>query len=233
MLLFLCSLLFLSPSPSLPQSVSSPGPGQFRAAVFEHKLVLPTSCSSRLCTREEATQLMEINLSVLEDQVVEAARQGADIILLPEDGIHGYGHENRDFLRPFLEFVPSIADGSNPCYEDKGVEDTFIQHRLSCLAAEHQIYIAANFGTVVEGCEYCNHGGECYYNTNVVFSNNGSLVGVYHKYNLWTSELAKYDIDLAPSLVTVETEFGKLGLAICEDLLWKSPVGLYHSVAVL
>ena len=75
---------------------------------------------------------------------------------------------------------------------------------------------------------------QCYFNTAVVFSNNGSLVGVYHKYNLWTSELAKFDIDLEPSLVTIETEFGKLGFAICEDLLWKSPVGLYqcHSVIV-
>ena len=159
--------------------------------MYEHELVLPSACTSRLCTREEAVELMEINLAVLEEQVVEAARQGANIILLPEDGIHGYGHENRDILRPFLEFVPSVADGRNPCYEDKGVEDTFIQHRLSCLAAEQQIYVAANFGTVVEGCEFCDHGGECYYNTNVVFNNNGSLVGVYHKYNLWTSELSK------------------------------------------
>ena len=230
LLLFLTSSLLLV-SPSLSQSSPSPGPGQFRAAVYEHELVLPTSCSSRLCTREEAVKLMEINLGVLEQQVVEAARQGANIILLPEDGIHGYGQENRDFLRPFLEFLPSVADGSNPCNEDKGVEDAFIQTRLSCLAAKHQIYVAANFGTVVEGCEYCDHGGECYFNTAVVFSNNGSLVGVYHKYNLWTSELAKFDIDLAPSIVTVQTDFGKLGLAICEDLLWKTPVGLYIIVS--
>ena len=123
-----------------------------------------------------------------------------------------------------MEFVPSVADGSNPCYEER-IEDSYLQSRLSCLAAQNDIYVAANFGSVVEGCEYCNHGGECYYNTLVVYSNNGSLVAVYHKYNLWTSELSKYDIDLTPKLVTVQTDFGKLGLAICEDLLWKSPVG--------
>ena len=150
-------------------------------------------------------------------------------------GIHGYGHKSRDILRPFLEFVPPEADGSNPCYDDKGAgaEDNYLQHRLSCLAAENDIYVAANFGSVVQGCDYCHHGGECFYNTLVVFTNNGTLAAVYHKYNLWTSELAKYDIDLAPQMVTLQTEFGKLGLAICEDLLWKSPVGLYHSVAVL
>ena len=59
----------------------------------------------------------------------------------------------------------------------------------------------------------------------VVYDNKGSLVGVYHKYNLWTSELDTFDIDLAPSLVTVDTEFGRLGLAVCADLMWRSPVG--------
>ena len=93
------------------------------------------------------------------------------------------------------------------------------------MAADNKIYVAANFGSVTEGCEYCEHGDECFYNTLVVYSNNGSLEGVYHKYNLWTSELVKYDIDLAPKLVTVQTNFGKLGLSVCEDLLWKSPVG--------
>ena len=147
-------------------------------------------------------------------------------------GIHGYGHASRDILSPFLESVPSVGDGSNPCYEEEGVEDNYLQKRLSCLAANNDIYVAANFGSVVEGCDYCHHGGECFYNTLVVYTNNGSLAAVYHKYNLWTSELSKYDIDLAPHFVTVQTEFGKLGLAICEDLLWKSPVGetdtLYH-----
>ena len=69
---------------------------------------------------------------------------------------------------------------------------------------------------------------QCYFNTAVVFSNNGSLVGVYHKYNLWTSELDTFDIDLAPSIVTVETEFGRLGLAVCADLMWKSPIGWWR-----
>ena len=72
--------------PVLVLSVSPPGPGQFRAAVYEHELVLPTSCSDRVCSREEAVSLMEVNLLVLEEQVVEAGRQGANIILLPEDG---------------------------------------------------------------------------------------------------------------------------------------------------
>ena len=44
------------------------------------------------------------------------------------------------------------------------------------------------------------------------------------RYNLWTSELPIYDIDPSPVLSMVDTEFGRLGFAICEDLLWRSPV---------
>ena len=59
---------------------------------------------------------------------------------------------------------------------------TIILHtRLSCIAAENNIYVAANYGTVVQGCEYCEHGGECFYNTDVVFDNKGSMIAVYHK----------------------------------------------------
>ena len=159
---------------------------------MEHEVLLPSACLTTVCSRARAIQLMEQNLWLMEQQVVEAARLGAQIILLPEDGIHGYGHLNREILRPFLEFVPPVAEGSNPCYEDNGVDDGYVQSRLSCLAAENKIYVGATLGSVVPGCEYCHHGGECFYNTFVLYNNTGHLVAVYHKYNLWTSELDTY-----------------------------------------
>ena len=73
--------------------------GQFRAAIYEHELVLPEACLYKVCSREDAVDLMEVNLQILERQVIEAAENGAQIILLPEDGIHGYGHVNRQTLR--------------------------------------------------------------------------------------------------------------------------------------
>ena len=78
---------------------SRPKEGKFRAAVYEHELVVPTACLSTVCTREEAIVLMEVNLRILEEQIIDAARQGAQFILLPEDGIHGYGHSSREALR--------------------------------------------------------------------------------------------------------------------------------------
>eukprot|EP00092_Neocalanus_flemingeri_P008400 GFUD01009056.1.p1 GENE.GFUD01009056.1~~GFUD01009056.1.p1 ORF type:complete len:524 (-),score=153.49 GFUD01009056.1:111-1682(-) len=206
-------------------NLSLPAAGQFRAAVYEHELVVPYTCTQKLCTREQAIQMMEVNLAVLRRQVEQASTQGANIILLPEDGIHGYGF-NRHTLRPFLEHVPTVADGSNPCYEDSLSDDAYVQTQLSCMAAENNIYVAADMGSVVAGCEECGdeHGKECFFNTLVIFDNTGALVAVYHKYNLWTSELPTFDIDPLPQLVTVDTAFGRLGLSICADMMWKSPI---------
>ena len=216
LLLFLLQQVscFLAPAPE---------PGMFRAAVYEHELVLPWDCTQRLCTRQEAIVAMEVNLRVLREQVVEAASKGANIILLPEDAIHGFGF-SREFLWPFLEYVPSLADGSNPCLED-GDQDNWLLRELSCAALENSIYIAADMATKVPGCEHCDNGGECFFNTLVVLDDSGRLVAVYHKFNLWTSELGTFDIDVeGPQLVTVDTPFGRLGLAICADLIWKSPI---------
>ena len=57
------------------------------------------ACLASVCSRARAIQLMEVNLAVLGARVAEAASQGAQIILLPEDGIHGYGHVSRETLR--------------------------------------------------------------------------------------------------------------------------------------
>merc|ERR1711936_212617 len=204
---------------------SVPTDGKFRAAVYEHQLTLPWSCTQTLCSREEAIQHMEVNLAVLREQVVEASIQGASIILLPEDAIHGYGF-NRQTLRPFLEHVPPEADGSNPCYEDSWVDDAYVQIQLSCMAAENNIYVAADMGSVLNDCDQCvdKHDSSCFFNTQVVYDNTGALVAIYHKYNLWTSELPTFNVDPLPQLVTVDTDFGRLGLAICADLMWKSPI---------
>jgi len=209
----------------LPSNASATEDQTFRAAVYEHLITEPSACKERVCTREEAVNAMEVNLQVLDHQVAEAASQGADILLLPEDAIHGSGYD-RLTLVPFLELVPAEADGSQPCFDD-GDHDNYLLRRLSCLAHDNQIYLAAQLATRTPGCDHCgeDHGGGCFFNTLVVFDSGGFLVGVYHKYNLWTSELNTFDIDPSgPQLVTVDTPFGRLGLSVCADLIWRSPV---------
>ena len=80
-----------------------------------------------------------------------------------------------------------------------------------------------NLQVTLKGCDYCeDEGGECFFNTLVVFNNHGAIVAVYHKFNLWTTELTHFNIDKSPQVVTFETEnMGTFGLAVCEDLLWR------------
>ena len=58
------------------------------------------------------------------------------------------------------------------------------QAALSCAAATHSIYVGAALGTLVQGgCQGCgeDHGGDCYYNTAVLYDTEGRLVSSYHK----------------------------------------------------
>ena len=98
---------------------------------------------------------MEVNLQVLDHQVAEAASQvffcssfsyqhfgnlsslscwiifqGADILLLPEDAIHGSGYD-RLTLVPFLELVPAEADGSQPCFDDGDHDNYLLRQSLA------------------------------------------------------------------------------------------------------
>ena len=222
-----------TPPPSLASAGATPPPGKWRAAVYEHALVTAgeVGCSQTLCTRDQAILVMEENISSLRSAVEAAAEAGAELVLLPEDGIHGYGF-TRDTIRPFLEYVPPVADMSNHCslYSESGdpayLSEHYVMTQLSCMAQTSGLYVAACLGSVLGECDHCgpDHGPECFYNTLVVLDPAGSLVGVYHKYNLWTTELPVYDIDQAPAVVTIDTTLGRLGLAICEDLLWYSPV---------
>merc|ERR1712013_564654 len=107
----------------LASAGATPPPGKWRAAVYEHTLVTAgeVGCSQAVCTRDQAILVMEENISSLRSAVEAAAEAGAELVLLPEDGIHGYGF-TRDTIRPFLEYVPPVADMSNHCslYSESG-----------------------------------------------------------------------------------------------------------------
>lgn len=192
----------------------------FRAAVYEH-IRLPT---------------IKENLAVYEKVAEDAARYGAQMIVFPENGIYHpkMGHnltENRKLLKPLLEHVPRIEANSSffPC-KDQEFENSKIIKTLACAAALHEIYLVADFGAF-ELCTTNNETNnetavECpedeffAYNTQVVFDNRGQLIARYRKRNLFGEYF--YNV---PELehVTFETPFGKFGLFICFDLIFKEP----------
>lgn len=69
---------------------------------------------------------------------------------------------------------------------------------------------------------FCPADGQYQFNTDVVFSDNGTLVGRYHKQNLYFE--AAYDTPANCEYVTFTTPFaGRFGVFTCFDILFRDP----------
>ncbi|KAG5843109.1 hypothetical protein ANANG_G00185000 [Anguilla anguilla] len=119
------------------------GGGSYVAAVYEHHLIRNLQPKVPL-SRQEALEHMNKNLDVYEEQAAAAAKQGAHIIVFPEDGIHGFNF-SRESIVGYLETVPDpTAVSWNPCSDPTRFPNTEVQHRLSCMAKNNSLYLVAN-----------------------------------------------------------------------------------------
>ncbi|KAM5157367.1 biotinidase isoform 1-T3 [Mantella aurantiaca] len=196
----------------------------YMAAVYEHHSILNPN-STALSDRKSALEFMSQNLDIYEQQVNIAAKQGVQIIVFPEDGIHGFNY-SRMSIYPYLDFLPpSDLLPWNPCMEPDKFQDTEVLQRLSCMAQGGRMFVVANLGTKVP-CEHvdpkCPPDGRYHFNTNVVFSDNGTLVASYFKHNLYF----EYGFDTPPHVqhVIFHTPFARFGLFTCFDILFYEPV---------
>ncbi|KAM7123749.1 biotinidase isoform 2-T7 [Ciconia maguari] len=198
--------------------------GHYVAAVYEHESILSPNPTA-LVDRQSALELMGRNLDIYEQQVVAAARQGAQIIVFPEDGIHGFNF-TRSSIYPYLDFVlHSHSVKWNPCREPYLFNDTEVLQRLSCMALKNKIFLVANLGTK-QPCEHtdphCPSDGRYQFNTNVAFNDDGMLVATYRKHNLYF-EYA-FDAPPEPDYKLFDTPFaGKFGMFTCFDILFFEP----------
>ncbi|NXK92578.1 BTD Biotinidase, partial [Formicarius rufipectus] len=194
------------------------------AAVYEHESILSPN-PTVLVDRRSALELMGRNLDIYEQQVVAAASQGAQIIVFPEDGIHGFNF-TRSSIYPYLDFVLHSHSGKwNPCREPYLFNDTEVIQRLSCMALKNKIFLVANLGTK-QPCEHtdpqCPPDGRYQFNTNVAFDDDGTLVATYRKHNLYF-EYA-FDTPPEPDYKLFDTPFaGKFGMFTCFDILFFEP----------
>uniref|UniRef100_A0A8C5P5I0 Pantetheinase n=1 Tax=Jaculus jaculus TaxID=51337 RepID=A0A8C5P5I0_JACJA len=195
----------------------------FVAAVYEHAVILP-NVTQLPVSSEEALALMNQNLDALERAVTSAAKQGAHIIVTPEDGIYGM-HFSRQAIYPYLEDIPDPQVNWIPCNNPDRFGYNPVQKRLSCLAKSNSIYVVANIGDK-KPCHasdsHCPPDGRYQYNTNVVFDSQGKLVARYHKQNLFLGE-DQFDAPREPEFVTFNTSFGKFGIFTCFDILFHDP----------
>ncbi|KAM9666618.1 pantetheinase-like isoform 1-T3 [Trichechus inunguis] len=195
----------------------------FIAAVYEHSVILPNATLNP-ASHEEALALMNQNLDVLEGAITSAAKQGAHIIVTPEDGIYGWVF-TRETIYPYLEDIPDPQVNWIPCNDPSRFGHTPVQERLSCLAKKNSIYVVANIGDK-KPCEandpQCPTDGRYQYNTNVVFDSEGKLVARYHKQNIFMGE-DQFNSPKKAEVVTFNTTFGKFGIFTCFDILFHDP----------
>lgn len=151
------------------------------------------------------------NLSHARNKVLEATKQGAKIVVLPECFNSPYG----------TKYFSQYAETLLPSPPTEKQSPTF--HALSKLAKEAQVYIVG--GSIPErvGEEGPN---EKLYNTNLTFNPAGELIATHRKVHL-------FDIDIPGKITFRESdvlspgnkitlvdlpEYGKIAIAICYDI---------------
>ncbi|XP_053570177.1 biotinidase isoform X2 [Bombina bombina] len=194
------------------------------AAVYEHNSVLNPNPAA-LTDRISALRFMSKNLDIYEEQVIAAAEKGAQIIVFPEDGIHGFNYSRQSIL-PYLDFLPpDHLLPWNPCLEPHKFSDTEILQRLSCIAKKGKMFLVANLGTKVlcDPLIYpCPSDGRFHFNTDIVLDDKGTLIARYFKQNLYF----EYGFDVPPVVqnVVFDTPFAsKFGILTCFDILFYEP----------
>ncbi|KAI9932680.1 hypothetical protein AWENTII_005000 [Aspergillus wentii] len=148
------------------------------------------------------------NLTHARGKVLEAAKAGAKLIVLPECFNSPYG----------TQYFPKYAETLLPSPPTKDQSPSF--HALSAIAAEAKAYLVG--GSIPELEPATNK----YYNTSLVFSPTGSLIGTHRKTHL-------FDIDIPGKITFKESEvlspgnqltiidlpeYGKIGVSICYDV---------------
>ncbi|CAH2250172.1 pantetheinase-like [Pelobates cultripes] len=196
---------------------------RFIAAVYEHAVILPDSTQTPV-TKQEALELMNRNIDILENATKAAAQQGAHLIVTPEDGIYGWQF-SRETISPYLEDIPDPDMNWIPCNDPKRFGPAPVQTRLSCMAKDNSIYVVANMGDK-KNCNIseagCPNDGQFNYNTAVVYDSEGKLVARYHKQHLFLGEI-QFNAPKEAEVVSFDTPFGRFGIFICFDILFYDP----------
>ncbi|NWX74829.1 VNN1 Pantetheinase, partial [Alca torda] len=193
------------------------------AAVHEHNVVLSEDTELPV-SPEEALMLMDRNMAILEAAIKEAARQGAHIIVTPEDGVYGWVFA-RETTYPYLEDIPDPQVDWILCADPGRFAPSPVPERLSSLARNNSIYVVANMGDKKlcnSSDPRCPSDGHCQFNTNVVFDSEGKLVALHEQYNLFVTE-KQFNYPKDPEFVTFDTSFGYFGIFTCADILYHDP----------
>ena len=147
-------------------------------------------------------------LAKVETNIVEAAAQGVDIVVFPEEALTGLGG------------CDACRQGADHCDYHHALAETVpgpSTERIAALCAEHDLYVA--LGLV----ERDRHDPETLYNA-AAFVGPDGIQGTYRKVHLGSLPWVTEGVTFEPgdALPVFETRFGPVGIQICYDF-WFNP----------
>jgi len=128
------------------------------------------------------------NFLRIEDAIVKAKAQDADIIVFPEAIVIGW------MVKEAFQKAHPIPGATTD--------------RLGDLAKKHDIYIAIGI---------CEKNGTKLYDSGVLLDNLGNILLKHRKINIWCSPYFKPGYTPGHSVTVVKTKFGTIGMLICAD----------------
>lgn len=143
-----------------------------------------------------------------------------------EGSLYGYYIRVRHVMKHYLEPIPDPTLVMwNPCNEPMRFPQDQIQVELSCMAKRNKMYVVANMGDI-QLCELgdpqCPPEGWYQYNTNVAYDKKGNFIARYHKQNRYIEP--QFNAPVHPEYVYFDTEFGRFGLVVCNDIMFYDPI---------
>ncbi|OTA85776.1 hypothetical protein M434DRAFT_82528 [Hypoxylon sp. CO27-5] len=150
------------------------------------------------------------NLAHAREKVIEAAKAGAKLVVLPECFNSPYG----------CDYFPSYAETLLPGPPSKDQSPSY--HALSAMAAETRVYLVGGSIPEADPDPETNK----YYNTSLIFGPDGALLSAHRKVHL-------FDIDIPGKITFRESdvlspgnkltlvdlpEYGRIAVAICYDV---------------
>jgi predicted amidohydrolase len=158
---------------------------------------------------------VERNAERLSRLVEEAAAGGAKVVVLPECAVSGYLSQDLETTwhvpgRPRAE---AFAHGRDPATAAEPVPGPSTA-RFAALAKRLGVWISVPLLEVVRAAD----GGARYFNTLVLVSPAGEVAAHYRKVNPWPHPEQSWAERGDLGLVVAETEWGRVGLAVCYDV---------------
>ena len=182
---------------------------------------------------------LHANIDLYASHYPGAVANGVQIITFPEFGTTGKDalYVSREEAKEYAVILPDDPTSLvfNPCTGEgfnSTDQNSWVLHDLSCLARNntmlstfdvmHIKYCKESESTALNGD--CPDDGFWFYNTAVIFAEDGHLINWYAKKHPFYTNEKLFDVIQGKELVTFTSSFGvEFGIMICFDVCFQDP----------